>query len=75
MALLQLHALTHLLKFYYGATWNSSRKILHNWRDEQVEDFATLVKTFFAPRRILRVLTEFILFARKDGELSIVVLE
>ena len=74
LAILQLHALTHLLKFYYGATWNTSRKSLYNWRDEQAGDFETLVKTFFAPRRILRVLTEFILFARKDGELSKVVL-
>ncbi|MDI3538253.1 MAG: type restriction enzyme subunit [Bacillota bacterium] len=74
LAVLQLHALTHLLKFYYGATWNTSRKGLYNWRDEQAGDFETLVKTFFAPRRVLRVLTEFILFARKDGELSKVVL-
>ncbi len=74
LAVLQLHALTHLLKFYYGATWNTSRKSLYNWRDEQAGDFETLVKTFFAPRRVLRVLTEFILFARKDGELSKVVL-
>lgn len=74
LAVLQLHALTHLLQFYYGATWNTSRKSLYNWRDEQAGDFETLVKTFFAPRRVLRVLTEFILFARKDGELSKVVL-
>ncbi|MGQ9780410.1 MAG: type I restriction endonuclease subunit R [Bacillota bacterium] len=74
LAVLQLHALTHLLKFYYGATWNTSRKSLYNWRDEQAGDFEMLVKTFFAPRRVLRVLTEFILFARKDGELTKVVL-
>jgi type I restriction enzyme R subunit len=32
------------------------------------------VKTFIAPSRVLRVLTEFILFVRRDGELSKVVL-
>lgn len=74
MAVLQLHALTNLPQFYYGATWNVSRKGVYNWRDEQAGDFETLVKTFFAPRRVLRVLTEFILFVRKDGELSKVVL-
>lgn len=73
-SILQLHALTHLLHFYYGATWNTSRKALYNWRDEQAGDFETLVKAFFAPTRVLRVLNEFILFARKDGELSKVVL-
>jgi len=74
LAVLQLYTLTHLLKFYYGATWNTSTKNLYNWRDEQAGDFETLVKMFFAPRRVLRVLTEFILFARRDGELSKVVL-
>lgn len=74
LALLQVHALTHLVHFYYGATWSLSRKDLYNWRDEQAGDFETLVKHFFAPRRVLRILTEYILFARKDGELSKVVL-
>ncbi|MDN5292779.1 MAG: type restriction enzyme subunit [Eubacteriales bacterium] len=74
LAVLQLYALTHLVHFYYGATWNTSRKSLYNWRDEQAGDFETLVKTFLAPRRVLRVLTEFIMFVRKDGELSKVVL-
>jgi type I restriction enzyme R subunit len=74
LALLQLHALTHLVHFYYGATWDLSRKALFNWRDEQAGDFEMLVKTFVAPRRVLRVLTDFILFTRKDDELSKVVL-
>lgn len=74
MALFQLHALTHLVHFFYGPTWNLSRKALLNWRDEQAGDFETLVKSFIQPRRVLRVLTEFLLFVRRDGELSKVVL-
>ncbi len=74
MAILQLHALTHLVQFFYGPTWSLARKTLFNWRDEQAGDFETLVKSFVAPRRVLRALTEFILFVRKDGELSKVVL-
>jgi type I restriction enzyme R subunit len=70
MAVLQLHCLTHLVQFFYGATWNLSRKGLFNWRDEQAGDFETLVKTFVAPRRVLRSITEFILFTRRDGELE-----
>lgn len=73
-ALLQLHALTHLVQFYYGVTWGLARKGLFNWRDEQAGDFETLIRTFMAPRRVLRVLTEFVLFVRKDDELSKVVL-
>ncbi|MCX7689097.1 MAG: type I restriction endonuclease, partial [Fimbriimonadales bacterium] len=72
---LQLFALTHLVQFFYGATWSLSRKMLFNWREEHGSgDFETLVKSFLAPRRVLRVLTEYILFARKDGELTKVVL-
>ena len=80
LAILQLYALTHLVQFYYGATWSLSRKGLFNWREELggsgvgQPDFESLVKSFIAPRRILRVLADFILFTRKDGELSKVVL-
>ena len=77
LAVMQVHALTHLVQFYYGATWNLSRKGLFNWRDELAQggDFETLVKTFIAPRRVLRVITEFILFTRKDEELSKAILK
>ncbi len=74
MAILQLHALTQLVQFYYGPTWNLSRKALFNWKDELAGDFETLVKSFVAPRRVLRVLTEYVLFVRRDEELSKVVL-
>jgi len=74
MAQAQLFALTHRVQFFYGPTWNTSRKALLNWRDEKAGDFHTQVKTFLAPRRVLRVLTDYILFVRKDGELSKAVL-
>jgi len=77
LAILQLYAVTHLVQYYYGATWNLARKSCFNWRDEQARqagDFETLVKSFVAPRRILRILTEFILFTRRDDELAKVVL-
>ncbi|BCP66521.1 type I restriction endonuclease subunit R [Thermus thermophilus] len=74
MAHAQLHALTHIVGFFYGPTWNLSRKALFNWRDEQAGDYETLVKGFVAPRRVLRVLSDYILFVRKDGELTKAVL-
>jgi type I restriction enzyme R subunit len=119
LALLQLHALTHLVRFYYGATWNLSGKALFNWREEVAESeaerlwsapaersgdgalagaragpapprakaaslppqstapaasFERLCKSFVSPGRLLKVLSDFILFTRKDGELSKVVL-
>jgi len=74
LAITQIFSLTHLLQFYYGATWNLSRKNLFNWRDEQAGDFETLCKTFIAPGRLVQVLNDFILFVRKDGELTKAVL-
>ncbi|GAB5603519.1 HsdR family type I site-specific deoxyribonuclease [Thermus sp. FJN-A] len=74
MAQAQLHIPTNLVRFFYGPTWNLSRKMLFNWRDEQAGDYETLVKAFVAPRRVLRVLTDYILFVRRDGELSKAVL-
>lgn len=74
-ALMQLFGLTHMVQCYYGATWNTSAKNLFNWKEESAgKDFETLVKTFVAPERVLRVLRDFILFIRKDDELQKVVL-
>lgn len=70
LAIMQLHCLTHLVQFYYGATWNLTRKGLFNWRDEQAGDFETLVKSFVDPKRVLVVVNDFILFTRKDGDLE-----
>ncbi len=74
LSILQLFNLTNLPHFFYGATWSTSRKSLYNWRDEQAGDFETLVKTFVHPQRVLRVISDFVLFTRKDEELQKVVL-
>lgn len=78
----EFFALTHLVLFLYAATWRLYPKDLFNWREEvragqrpaPAPDFETLVKDFVAPSRVLRVLTEYILFVRRDGELSKAVL-
>lgn len=75
MALIQVYTLTHLVHYYYGPTWNTSNKLLFNWRDESAgQDYETLVKTFLAPQRVVRLLTDFILFTRADDELNKVIL-
>ncbi len=75
LALMQVFTITHLVHYYYGATWNLAVKNLFNWKDESAgQDFETLVKTFVARERVLRVLRDFILFTRKDDELAKVIL-
>lgn len=75
LVLPQLFGLTHLIRFHYGATWNLSHKDLFNWKDESAgQDFEALIKSFVDPARVLRVLSDFILFTRRDDELKKVVL-
>jgi type I restriction enzyme R subunit len=74
LAVLQVYALTHILKYYYSATWNTSEKLLFNWKEESDGDFERLVKTFFDRERILKLLVDFILFTRQDDELKKIVL-
>ena len=70
LALLQVFGITHVHSFKYGATWNTSHKALYNWRDEVEGNYEALVKAFVEPARILRVLSDFIVFSRIDGELT-----
>ena len=74
MTLNQLYTITHIVKFYYSATWNESTKWIFNWKDEQAGNYEELVKSFFDRRRIVRLLHDYILFTRADDELKKVVL-
>ena len=74
MVLSQVYALTHIIRFCYGPTWNTSRKGLLNWKDEATGNYEELVKSFFSRERIIEVLTDFILFTRKDDKLEKIVL-
>ncbi|MEW6408918.1 MAG: HsdR family type I site-specific deoxyribonuclease [Nitrospirota bacterium] len=74
MAILQVYSLSHLIRYYYGATWNTTRKGLFNWKEEQEGNFEELVKSFFDKERVIKVVNDFILFTRQDDELKKVVL-
>ncbi len=75
LTLLQVYTLTHLIRFYYAATWNLSGKALLTWRTETKEaDFETQVKAFFDRRHSVEALLHYILFTRQDEELKKVVL-
>ena len=70
LAVLQLFAITHLHRFLYGATWNANRKSLYNWREELTGNYEDLVKAFVSPERVLRLISDFIVFTDIDGELD-----
>jgi type I restriction enzyme R subunit len=74
LAILQLYALTHIVHYYYSATWNVSKKSLFNWKDEVHSDYEGLVKSFCNRELFISLLTDYILFTRQDDELQKVVL-
>jgi len=74
LAILQIYALTHIIRYYYSATWNTSKKTLFNWKEETRGNFEMLVKAFCDRKNFLALLNDGLLFTRQDEELKKVVL-
>ena len=66
----QLFGVTQMLDFYYGVTWNVSRKNLFNYKTDEPTNYEEKVKTFFDRERFLKVLRESIIFQSKDDALT-----
>ena len=61
---------TEAIGFSYGVTWNTVRRNIFNWKDEQVGQLEAKVKSFCAIPHVLELLGRFIVFAEKDEELQ-----
>ena len=61
----QLFGVTQLHDFFYGVTWNTSRKNLFNWKIDEPTNYEQKVKTFFDRDRFLKVLQQSIIFQSK----------
>lgn len=70
----QIYDVTHLLDFYYGVTWNVTRKNLFNWKDVEQGNFEKKVKAFFNRQRVLSLIRNYIIFTKKDDELVKIIL-
>jgi type I restriction enzyme, R subunit len=64
----QLFNVTHLLDYWYGVTWNASRRYMARWKDKPEETYKFAVQAFFEPTDFLRTLQHWILFYVEDGE-------
>ena len=64
----QLFNVTHLLDYWYGVTWNASRRFMARWKDRPDESYRFAVQSFFEPAGFLRTLRDWILFYVEDGE-------
>jgi type I restriction enzyme R subunit len=74
LAVLQLYAITHIIRYFYSATWNTSKKTLFNWKEETEGNYEALVKAFCDRKNFITLLSDGILFTRQDEELRKVVL-
>jgi type I restriction enzyme R subunit len=78
----QVFDITHLIDFYYGATWNLERKNVFNWKDSsqprEGRDYTAMregcyekkIKQFFDQENFLQMIEKWILFYIKDDELQ-----
>ncbi len=69
-----LFTATEAIGFSYGVTWNTVRRNIFRWKNEEVGNLEAKVKTFCAAPNLLRFLKDFILFAEKDEELQKIIL-
>jgi len=64
----QLFNVTHLLDYWYGVTWNVTRRDMARWKQERSETYRFAVQSFFERTDFLRTLQRWVLFYVEDGE-------
>ncbi len=66
---------TDSLGFDYGATWNTVRRNIFHWKNEQVGQLEAKVKSYFDIPRLLTMIKDYIIFVEKDEELQKFILQ
>ena len=77
----QVFNITDALQYFYGATWNYSRKNIFNWKKEikgqrtKEISLETAVSSFFEKTHFLKMIKDWILFYYKENELQKTILK
>lgn len=64
----QIFNVTHLLDYWYGVTWNVTRRDMARWKQTRDEAYRFAVQAFFERTDFLRTLQHWILFYVQDSE-------
>jgi type I restriction enzyme R subunit len=64
----QIFNVTHLLDYWYGVTWNATRRDMARWKQTPEEAYRFAVQSFFDRTDFLRTLQHWILFYVQDSE-------
>ncbi len=81
MAYPQVFNITDALQYFYGATWNYSRKNIFNWKKEiqgqrtKNINLEEAVFAFFEKKHFLKMIKDWILFYYKENELQKTILK
>lgn len=65
-----LFTATEAIGFVYGVTWNTIRRNIFQWKDQEVGNLEAKIKTFCSVPHLLSFLKDFVLFAEKEEELQ-----
>ncbi len=69
MGMAQIFNVTHLFDYWYGVTWNISRRYMARWKESPDDSYRFAVQSFFEPTDFLRTLRDWILFYVEDDEM------
>lgn len=64
----QIFNVTHLLDYWYGVTWNATRRDMARWKQTPDEAYRFAVQAFFERTDFLRTLQHWVLFYVQDSE-------
>ena len=65
----QIFTVTDAIGFSYGATWNTVRRNIFNWKGEQVGQLEAKVKSFCDIPQVLAFLKDYIIFVEQNEAL------
>jgi len=66
----QIFTVTESIGFSYGVTWNTIRRNIFNWKEEEIGNLEAKIKSFCNIQSILDYLKKFIVFAEANEELN-----
>jgi len=66
----QIYTATESIGFSYGVTWNTIKRNIFNWKEEEIGNLEAKIKSFCDKQNILDYLKKFIIFAEQNEELN-----
>lgn len=66
----QIYTATESIGFSYGVTWNTIRRNIFNWKEEEIGNLEAKIKSFCVQQNVLDYLKKFIIFAEQNEELN-----